>query len=224
MNMDNTDTSSDIKVFIVDDHPLVRNSLLDLFAATPGLCTCGEAESCDEALKKIPAARPDLVIVDLGLRGSNGFDLLRSLKKCHPGIRPLVFSMHEESRYALRAIKEGAQGYVMKTVSPEAVLDAVFRVGRGKLVVSEPVQQQLLQDTADSRPGPERPDRILSSREWQVFECLGHGLTTKAIAGQLGISEKTAGSYCERIKTKLGKPRLREISQMAHDWLQDNAL
>jgi DNA-binding NarL/FixJ family response regulator len=222
--MQNTAPAPPIKVFIVDDHPLVRNSLRELIADTHGLCPCGEAESCEQALQKIPQARPDLVILDLGLRGPNGFELLRSLRKSYPRIQVLVLSMLDEDRYALRAIKEGARGYVMKTSSPEEILNSVFEAAHGKLVVSQVVQQQLLADVADPHSSISHPDQILSGREWQVFECLGRGLTIKQSAEQLLISEKTASSYCERIKTKLKATRLRDVSRTAQDWLRNQEL
>ena len=216
-----TSSAESIRVFVVDDHPIIRASLRDLFASRPGLCLCGEAESCEEALRKMPEAAPHVVVVDLGLCGSNGFDLLRGLRTRHPQIHSLVFSMHEESKFALRAIKEGALGYLMKTAHPEEILRAVEAVSRGKRVVGERVQQWLLQEA--SGEGRRTPDRVLSSREWQVFECLGKGLTMKEISGQLKISEKTVGSFCDRIKTKLEKERLRDVAHLAQDWICDDA-
>ena len=213
-----------IRVFIVDDHPLIRTSLRDLFASRAELCCCGEAESCAEALRLIPDAAPHVVIVDLGMSGDNGFELLRKLKISQPQVHSLVFSMHEESKYALRAIKAGAQGYVMKTSSPDVVLDAVIKASEGKRVVSDDVQQQLLREAAVGDSVEPRPDQVLSSREWQVFESLGQGLTMKEIAERLHIGEKTVGSFCNRIKTKLDKARLRDVAQMAQNWFRDEML
>ena len=212
-----------IRVFIVDDHPMIRMSLIDLFAMHPELVVCGDAGSCAEALEKIPAANPDVVVLDLGLGEANGFELLRNLRRRHPGIRSLVFSMHEESKFALRCINEGAQGYVMKKASPEVVLEAVFQASQGKLVVSPEIQQQSLMEAAGGGAKQGAPDRVLSSREWQVFECLGKGMTMREIAEHLRISEKTVGSFCDRIKTKLGKDRLRDVAQMAMDWNCDGS-
>ena len=218
----NKSVAASVRVFIVDDHPLIRNSLRDLFASRPGFIFCGEAESGEEALQKIPESAPHVVVVDLGLCGSNGFALLRSLRSEHPQIRSLVFSMHEESKYALRAIKEGAQGYLMKTARPEVVLGAILSASQGKLIVGEEIQQRLLQEASGAGSGARNPDRVLSTREWQVFECLGKGLTMKEIAVQLRISEKTVGSFCDRIKTKLEKARLRDVAQLAQDWICDD--
>ncbi len=216
--------STAIKVFIVDDHPMVRISLRDLFSGTPRFWVCGEACACAEALQKIPEAGPDVVVLDLGLRGSNGFELLRGLKKSLPQVRVLVFSMYEETKYALRAVREGALGYVMKTARPETLLDAVAAVGQGKLTVSEEVQRQLLQEAAEGRSAVSHPDQVLSGREWEVFEHLGRGLTMKEIADHLRISEKTVGSFCDRIKSKLDLPRLRDVAQLSQDWFHDEML
>ena len=216
--------SRSIRVFVVDDHPMIRTSLRDLFASRAEFRCCGEAGSCEEALRLMPDAAPDVVVVDLGMPGDNGFELLRKLKISQPRVHALVFSMHEEAKYALRAIKDGAQGYVMKTSSPDAVLDAVIKVSEGKRVVSDEIQQQLLLEASVGDPAETRPDRALSSREWQVFEGLGHGLTMKEIAERLQISEKTVGSFCNRIKTKLDKTRLRDVAQMAHEWFRQEML
>jgi len=213
-----------VRVFIVDDHPLVRKSLRSLFASQPEFILCGEAESGEEALCKIPESAPHVVVVDLGLCGSSGFVLLRRLRSEHPQIRSLVFSMREEAKYAMRAIKEGAHGYLMKTVRPEVVLGAILTISQGKMVVGEEIQQRLLQEASGAASGARSPDRVLSSREWQVFECLGKRMTMREIAVQLQVSEKTVDSFCSRIKTKLEKVRLRDVAQMAQDWTCDDAL
>ena len=213
-----------IKVFVVDDHPMVRISLRDLFASTAGFEVRGEAGTVAEALEKIPAAGPDVVVLDLGLRGPNGFELLRGLKKNLPQVRALVFSMYEETKYALRAVREGALGYVMKTARPETLLEAVGAVVQGKLTVSEDVQRQLLQEATEGRSAASHPDQVLSGREWEVFEHLGRGLTMKEIAERLRISEKTVGSFCDRIKDKLDLPRLRDVAQVSQDWFRDEML
>lgn len=214
-----------IRVFIVDDHPLIRSSLRDLFASRGGeFDCCGEAGSCAEALGGIEAAQPDVVMVDMGLPDGSGFDLVRELKAVWPQIRTLVFSMHEETKHALRAIKEGAQGYLMKTAEPEEILDAIRKASEGKKVVSEGLQQQLLSEVTSPVEEEVHPDRVLSSREWQVFERLGEGKTIKEIAEQLAVREKTVRSYCDRIKIKLGQRRLWNVAWLAQEWRRDDPL
>ncbi len=214
-----------IRVFIVDDHPLIRSSLRDLFASRGGeFHCCGEAGSCKEAVERIGAARPDVVLVDMGLPDDNGFALLRELKTNWPRVGALVFSMHEESKYALRAVKEGALGYLMKTATPSAVMDAVIRVSEGKRVVDESIQQQLLEEISGDPKAGSSPVRLLSSREWQVFEKLGQGQTMREIAEHMKLSEKTVGSFCDRIKVKLGQGRLRDVARMAQEWSRHDPL
>jgi len=210
-----------IRVYVVDDHPLIRNGLEDLFSANAKFVFCGGADSCEEALRRMPEVLPNVVIVDLGLCGDSGFELLRGLRARHPQIRVLMFSMHEEAKYALRAIKEGSSGYLMKTARPDEILRAVEAVSQGKRIVGERIQQWLLQETSGERM--RTPDRLLSRREWHVFEGLGNGLTMKEIASQLKISKKTVGSFCDRIKTKLKKGRLRDVAHLAQDWTCDDA-
>ena len=211
-----------VRVFIVDDHPIVRESLFEACRATEGLDACGMAGSYEEAIGEIGRLRPDVVVLDLGLKEKSGFDLIRHLREAYPGMQLLVFSMLEETRYALRAIRDGARGYVMKTAPAGDILDAIVQASRGKLVVSDAVQQQLLQNAAEGAPAEATPDQLLSSREWQVFECLGKGLSVMEISDAIHISKKTVNSYCERIKAKLGIPRLRDISRTAHDWFHDH--
>ena len=216
--MNSVSTSAALKIFIVDDHPMLRASLRLLFGNTPGLVLCGEAGSCEEALRLIPAANPDLVTVDVELCGANGFELIRSLKQLNPEIRTIVFSMHEETRFVLRSIKEGAQGYVLKSANPPELLEAVFKAARGELAISPAVEQGFLQSLAENESEQKRPDLVLSGREWQAFELLGAGLTIKETAAQLHVSEKTASTYCDRIKSKLSLPRLRDVATAARAW------
>lgn len=213
-----------IRVYIVDDHPVIRSSVQGLFAGEGDILLCGEAGSCAEALGGIEAAQPDVVMVDMGLPDGSGFDLVRELKAVWPQIRTLVFSMHEETKYALRAIKEGAQGYLMKTAEPEEILDAIRKASEGKKVVSEGLQQQLLSEVTSPVEEEVHPDRVLSSREWQVFERLGEGKTIKEIAEQLAVREKTVRSYCDRIKIKLGQRRLWNVAWLAQEWRRDDPL
>lgn len=214
-----------IRVFIVDDHPIIRSSLRDLFASQGGkFFCCGEAGSCKEALQLIEEARPDVVMVDMELPDDNGFALLRELRINWPKVRALVFSMHGKSKYALRAFKEGALGYLIKTATPSAVMEAVIQVREGKRVADESIQQQLLVEMSDDLKTRPSPERLLSSREWQVFEKLGAGQTMREIAEQLKLSEKTVGSFCDRIKVKLGQERLRGVARIAQEWVRHDPL
>ena len=207
-----------IRVFSVDDHPIVCDSLQGLCRTTAGYGACGEAATIDEAIAKIPQAQPDVVVLDLELHGRSGFELLRHLRQQHPQIHVLVFSMHEEARHALKAIKEGARGYVMKSAAPSEILTAIQQASQGRLAVGEEIQQKILLDEVQGKTAAKQPDELLSMGEWQVFECLGRGLSVKEVADELHVSEKTVNSYCERIKEKLNLPRLRDVIRLAHEW------
>lgn len=212
-------TSAPVRVFSVDDHPIICESIQGLCMSTEGYEACGAASTIDEAIALIPQARPDIVVLDLELHGRSGHELLRQLRRDHPQIRALVFSMHEEARHALAAIKEGARGYVMKSSTPGEVLAAIREVSQGRLAVGEEIQQKILAETVRGTAQARRPDQILSMREWQVFECLGKGRSVKQVAAELQISEKTVNSYCERVKEKLDLPRLRDVVRLAHEWI-----
>ncbi|MDD3440498.1 MAG: response regulator transcription factor [Kiritimatiellae bacterium] len=215
-------SSRQIRVFIVDDHPLICQSVEGMLATRPEMVYGGSAASCGEALEKIKQVLPDVVLLDLGLTHSNGFELLRRMRHLLPQTGVLVFSMHDEEKFALRAIREGARGYMMKTAKPQEVLKAIADVAAGQLVIGPAIQQRLLQEASGEEPLAPTPDRILSSREWEIFELLGKGLTMKEVSRRLRISEKTVGSFCDRIKLKLNKPRLRDVARTAQQWLCDD--
>jgi len=207
----------EIRVFIVDDHPLVRIGLAGLFADQSGYRVCGEAENCEEALRKIPGASPDVALIDLALGTHNGFDLLRALRREHPAVRALVVTSYDEAKYAARAIREGACGYLMKCSSMADILVAVRRACRGDIVVGEAVKQQYLAEVARETETSGRSRNELSQREKQVFAGLAEGLRQKEMAKRFQISIKTVGCYCDRIKAKMGLARLRDVARVAHE-------
>src|SRR3974390_2972484 len=127
------------RIFLVDDHPLVREWLTNLINQQPDIAVCGEAESGPEAMKAILALRPEVAIVDIALKDSSGIELIKSLKQSCPGVSVLVLSMHEESHYAERALRAGAKGYVMKRETSRKVIGAIRRVMDGKMYISDDV-------------------------------------------------------------------------------------
>src|SRR2546427_6849273 len=127
------------KVFLVDDHPLVREWLTNLINQQPDLVVCGESESAPDALQAIVEAKPDVAIVDISLKDSSGIELVKSLKQCRPVVSVLVLSMHDESLYAERALRAGAAGYIMKRETTRKVIDAIRRVLEGRLYISDTV-------------------------------------------------------------------------------------
>ena len=206
-------------VFIVDDHPLVREWLTNLINQQPDLVVCGESESAPQAFAAIGACQPDAAIVDISLKDSSGIELIKSLKQSHPAVAVLVLSMHEESHYAGRALRAGAKGYVMKRETTRKVIEAIRRILEGKLYVSEALADVLAAHFADEKKGGNRsPIEQLSDRELEVFDMLGRGLGTRQISETLGISLKTVQAYCARMKEKLNLDSGTELLREAIRW------
>ena len=192
------------KILIVDDHPLVREWLSTLIAQQEDLTVCGEAEDTARALEVIASARPDLAVVDIGLKGSSGIELIKEIKARYPGVGILVLSMHEEASHAERAVRAGAQGYVMKTESTRCVIDAIRDVLGGKLYLSERVTKLFVSKFVHRKaPAFGASIELLSDRELQVFGLLGQGYDTRQIADRLELSAKTVHAYYGRIREKL---------------------
>ncbi len=207
------------RVFLVDDHPLVREWLTNLINQQPDLVVCGETESAPQALQTISATKPDIAIVDLSLASSSGIELIKDLKETCPEVAILVLSMHEESHYAERALRAGARGYIMKRETTRKVIDAIRRILDGKLYVSEKVTDAMTSRLISGQ-GPQNssPVEQLSDRELEVFELLGQGWGTRRIAESLRVSVKTVQAYCARIKEKLGVASATELLREAIRW------
>ncbi len=207
------------RVFIVDDHPVVRRGIVDLMRAHADLEVCGEASDMDEALNIMQGAQPDIAIVDLKLKEGSGLDLIRQMKIRFPQVRVLVSSMYEESLYAERAIRAGASGYVSKNEPPERLLEGVRKILAGKIFLSEEMMDEMLQRIpARQESAPPDPMDTLSDRELQVFELIGQGFSIKEIAGQLNLSPKTIESYRDGLKTKLNMESSRQLAKRAVEW------
>lgn len=198
--------SNPSRIYIVDDHSVVRHGLATLLARVPEFTVCGEAASFDEALAGIEAAKPDLAVIDITLKDRSGLDLIRDLRAKNPDFRALVLSMHDELEYAGRALRVGARGYVMKENADDVLVDAIRAVLRGEVFVSAPAQQRLVQNMAEGNAsgGPAGGVSDLTDRERDVFERLGRGFTTKRIADELGLSARTVEVHRANIKRKLG--------------------
>jgi DNA-binding NarL/FixJ family response regulator len=212
------------KVFLVDDHPLVREWLTNLINQQSDLMVCGEAETAPRALDSVAKTKPDVAIIDISLKDSSGLELIKSLKELHPEIVTLVFSMHDESLYAERALRAGAKGYIMKRETTRNVIDAVRRVLEGKLYISASVAEAI---TARSVSGKstivQTPVELLSDRELEVFEMLGQGLGTRQIAEALRVSIKTVQAYCARMKEKMKLGSATELLREAIRWHEAKA-
>ncbi len=207
------------KVFLVDDHPLVREWLTNLINQQAGLVVCGESESAPQALQAIAQAKPDVAIVDISLKDSSGIELIKSLKQAEPDVAVLVLSMHDESLYAERALRAGARGYIMKRETTKKVIDAIHRVLEGKMYISNTVTETLATRSLTGRnSASQTPIEQLSDRELEVFEMLGQGLGTRQIAEALRVSIKTVQVYCARVKEKMNLGSATELLREAIRW------
>jgi len=192
------------KVFLVDDHPIVRQGLAQLINNEPDLIVVGQGEDAYQSLRAVRETQPDLVLVDVSLKDSDGIELLKELKSQSPDIPALVVSMHDESLYAERALRAGAGGYVMKQEAPQTLLAAIRAVLSGQVYVSSKMGATLLQAmvAGRKREGGLPMDR-LTDRELEVFRMIGAGTSVKMIADKLCLSVKTVEAHREHIKEKL---------------------
>lgn len=206
------------RIFLVDDHPLVREWLSNLIHQQPDLTVCGEAESAPAALSAISAGRPHLVIADLNLTNSSGIELIKNLKELQPDVPVLVLSMHDESLYAERVFRAGARGYVNKRETAQKVIAAIRRVLEGKLYIGEKTAEILAGRAMRGQTANLSAIELLSDRELQVFDKLGQGIGTRQIAEDFHVSVKTVQEYCARIKDKLNLNNATELLREAVRW------
>lgn len=203
----------------MDDHPLVRDALRRAFAREPSLGVCGEAEDREGTMAAIKASKPDLAIVDLRLKDSDGMQLIRDIHDRHPGMLTLVLSMYDEELYAERAIRAGASGYISKLETPEKILQAVQTVLSGDIYWSQRAAAQVASKAARSvRRAEGSAGNVLSERELEVFELIGSGAGTTAIAAILGISASTVETYRARIRQKRSLGDAEQLLQAAIRW------
>jgi len=211
-------SNAKIKVFLVDDHPIVRRGFQLLIGLEPDIMVCGEAESGPEALEKILALKPDLATVDLTLKASSGLELIKQLHIDCPKLKTLVFTMRDESVYAERALRAGASGYITKEEGTEKAIEAIRQLMKGKHFVSENVAAKMM-DRMVGRGSAEKVSlESLTDRELEVLEMLGNGMGSREIAETLHLSIKTIESHREHIKEKLGLKRATELVNYAFTW------
>lgn len=208
-------------ILIVDDHPILRRGLASLIESTNDLGVCGEAATCRGALEAVARSRPDLVIVDLELDGSDGLDFLKEIKKLHPKVPTLVLSMHDEAVYSERCFRAGARGYVTKQELDDTVLEAIRRVLAGEMSMSEKVKARFAAKFVGGRTlETDSPLNALTDRELQVFRLIGQGRSTRQVAEILHLSVKTIESHREHIKQKLTLETAAELAQRATQWVE----
>jgi DNA-binding NarL/FixJ family response regulator len=214
----NGDTPRKHKIFLVDDHPLVREGLASLINQQKDLIVCGEAEDSAEAVTRIREVRPDVALIDISLKNESGLELVKNLEAEFPLVALIVLSMHDESLYAERALRAGARGYVMKRETSKNVLTAIRRVVAGDVYVSERVVNSMARRMGSRKAGAATPVEQLSDRELEIFRLLGQGRTTSQIAEDLHLSLKTVQAYCARAKEKFGVNSLGELLRAAIRW------
>jgi len=204
------------KIFLVDDHPIVRQGLAQLINSEADLAVVGQGEDAYQSIRAIRESQPHLVLVDVSLKDSDGIELLKELKAQSPDLPVLVVSMHDETLYAERALRAGAGGYVMKQESPETLLAAIRTVLAGEVYVSSKMGASLLRHMVrGQKRGGGLPMDRLTDRELEVFRMIGAGHSVKEIAEKLFLSIKTVEAHREHIKEKLNIKSSAELLRFA---------
>jgi len=212
-----------IRIFIVDDHVLFRKGLAALLNAESDMEVCGEGEECAVATQEILRSKPDIVVVDITLRGNNGIELIKNVRAVNSQIQFLVLSMHDESIYALRVLRAGAMGYVMKQDAASATIEAIRAIRKGQLHVSEEVASQMLNRYAQGEElNDDSPVANLSDRELEVLNLIGSGVPTREIAARLHVSVKTVETHRAHLKTKLNLGTAAQLIQFAVRWVDQS--
>ena len=208
-------TGTKKRVFVVDDHPIVRQGLVQLVNSQIDLATCGEGEDVYQSLASIRQLKPDLVLMDVSLKDGDGLELIKEIRAFNAILPILMLSMHDEALYTERALRAGANGYIMKQEAPQMLLAAMRKVLSGQVYVSDKMSTTLLQQMVGKKGLGELPMDRLTDRELEVFRMIGSGLTVKAIAEKLCLSVKTIEAHREHIKEKLNFRTSAELLRFA---------
>lgn len=209
------------RVFLVDDHPMVRERLALLIDQQPDLQVCGEAGNAADAIRSFEQALPDIAIIDLSLKSSSGLELIKDIKAREWDFPILVLSMHDESLYAERVLRTGAFGFISKEKSSHDVLEAIRKVIDRQIYVSGEINEAILRKMLGKAGAQVSPVEKLADRELEVFQMIGRGLGTRNISESLGLSIKTVESYRARIKEKLQLDDGVQLLQHATLWMQE---
>ncbi len=208
------------RIMIVDDHPLFRKGLTELINSDDEFMVCGEAANAAEAMDVIRRVAPDLAIVDVSLPGANGIELIKNIRAEFAKLPILVLSMHDESLYALRSLRAGAQGYVMKQEALANVLTAIQQVFDGRPYLSATMSAKLIVSYAEAPDnGKAAPTDNLSDRELEILELIGKGREVREIAKELHLSPKTVETHRAHIKEKLNLENARQVARFAVQWM-----
>jgi DNA-binding NarL/FixJ family response regulator len=226
-NPTSEETAARTRILVVDDHPMTREGIAQWLRSEPDFDVCHEAESASKALEAILLLQPDIVLTDITLPGRSGLELIKDIRAIHPDLPVLVISMHDESLYAERALRAGARGYIMKHESGGKIIEAVRKVLRGQVYVSEKTSARVLgllsgngRAALSTRAGVER----LSDREFDVFQFLGQGLSAHEIGARLHLCAKTIDAHRANIKRKLSIKTTSELISYAAQWTTHQAI
>ena len=211
-----------IRIFIVEDHPLVRDGLKARVAQERGLEICGEADSAEAAIATWHQHRPDVLVIDLGLKDMHGLRLIESIRARDPQIRILVLSAYSEALYGERALRSGADSYVSKQQSPGSIIEAIRTTAAGRRYLSQELSDRMVSLAVGIHRDGSHAMRELSRRELEVFELIGNGKSTRDIATQLGVSVHTVETHREKLRVKLALGNGRELVQAAVRWVIEN--
>lgn len=212
------------RVFIVDDHTMIREGLRGLIERDAGLEVCGDAADIDGALAGLRQHRPDVVLVDISLAGASGLDLIKAIRAQFAHLPVLVVSMHDETLYAERALRAGAMGYIMKHEPAKTMKAAIHKVLGGEMYLSEKMSSTVISRFMRGEPEkPASPLETLSDRELEVFRLLGQGQGVRQIAEELGVTIPTVNSFRNRIKEKLNLRTSTEVMLHAVEWSRDQS-
>ncbi len=209
------------RILIIDDHPMMRQGLAQLIGAEADLTVCGESENAGQALDAIRAVEPDLVLADISLPDKSGLELIKDFQSVRPGLPVLVISMHDESLYAERVLRAGGRGYIMKQEGGKKLMEAIRQVLDGQIYVSEKMSARILEIFSGRREDAEcSPVGKLTDREFEVFQLIGQGKSTKEIATGLHLSAKTVEVHRINIKQKLNLKSAPELIRYAVRWIE----
>jgi DNA-binding NarL/FixJ family response regulator len=209
------------RIFVVDDHPLIRDGLAKLLNGEDDLEVIGSTQNAREAIDAISKLKPDLLIVDVSLEGVNGIELIKNVRVHYESLPVLVVSMHDENLFALRALRAGAQGYIMKRESSSQIVAAVRQVLADGIYLSEALNQQLIYKLVGGRESADdSPIGQLTDRELEVLQLLGHGRSTREIAEELHLSPKTIETHRMHLKEKLSLGTAGDLVRFAVSWVE----
>lgn len=220
---DSAKASGKRRVLIIDDHVMMRDGVAEIIEHAEDLSVCGTASTANEGLDALNKLKPDLVLVDITLPGKNGIEFIKDARAMQPGLRVLVMSMHDESLYADRVLRAGGRGYIRKQEGGDKLIEAMRRVLRGEIAVSEKMTGRLL-ETFSGRKTMDSPLEGLSDRELEVFQLIGQGKTMKEIADELHLSPKTIEVHRSNIRKKLHITSAAELVAYAARWSESQGV